>query len=124
MICAPAAIERDFRHAYRLGLLRDGFPDSLCGVDVPAVLQFRAAHVADGRSDGHQRLAGMIVDELRVNVLVGAKDAEPRALGRAENALARSESATLELRGFEFVFVCHDLPPEISNLKFEISNLK
>ena len=33
-----------------------------------------------------QRLAGIVVDELRVNVLVAAENAEPRTLGRARTA--------------------------------------
>src|SRR5439155_22585175 len=70
-------------------------------------LHFRAPQLGAGRGDRREGLAGVVVDELRVNVLVGAEDREARTPGVPEDTLAGAELTALESCRFEFVLVCH-----------------
>src|SRR5689334_363569 len=109
VVLPPAAIEGDFVETRRLCLLGNRFADSFRGGDVAAVLELAADVLLHARRRC-QRLAGVVVDDLGVNVLVGAEHAEPRALGRAENARTDAPLAPLQSDLLEFVFVCHVAP--------------
>jgi hypothetical protein len=97
-----ASIERHLRED-----LAGDEPDLLGRGDVSTVLQIRAAHICNRAGDGGQCLAGEVVDQLRVNVLVGTKHAQARTLGRSEQLGSRAELPPLEPGCFEFVFVGH-----------------
>src|SRR5689334_2984135 len=98
----------------KIGALRDRLADDLRGGDVAAVLQLRAADVGDVAADHRQRLAGGVVDDLGVNVLAAAVDAEPRALGGAEQAVvAGAVLQPHEPNRFVLVLVRHDRLPLI-----------
>src|SRR2546423_764084 len=72
-----APVEHGRSHARRLRTLRDRPADGGCGGHVLAArLQLR-------RGRRCQRPAGSVVDQLRVQVVQAAVDAEPRPLGRA-----------------------------------------
>src|SRR5687767_14573206 len=75
VIHATTAVERDLGDADFLRLGSDRFADLHRGRDVAAVLQFAADIALDARH-GCEGLAGKIVDELRINVLIRAEDAE------------------------------------------------
>src|SRR4051812_22952437 len=95
MIFPPAAIERDERDPRGLGALGDRLADALGSIEVSAGFRI-AAHVVQRARRRRESLAGVIVDELRVNVLVAAEHAKPRALGRAHELRARAPLAALQ----------------------------
>src|SRR5205823_13126566 len=85
----------------------DRLADALGRGDIAAVFQVRAAGLGVAAADVRQRLAGVIVDQLGVNVLAAAEDAQPRTLGRAEESLAHAVLTTQQTLGLFLVFVSH-----------------
>src|ERR1044072_1989046 len=77
MIPIGAAVEDGFLDAKLQLLLRQTFPRGLRGIDLLRG-GFRRAFAREG-GRGSKRLAGGIIDKLRVQVAVAAEDAQARA---------------------------------------------
>src|SRR5439155_17751306 len=101
-----AAIEGNGGDSGGLAALGNRLAGGLGGGDVGAGFQ-RAANLSAGGGDGGQRLAGHVVDQLRVNVLAAAIDRQPRTLGGAEDIGAHAMFAAVEAFLFFYVLVCH-----------------
>src|SRR5437762_5590366 len=76
---------------------------------VAAVLHI-ALHFFVFRSNGDERLAAGIVDDLAGQIAMAAENGEARPLCRATNALADAEAPPLALAAKVFVFVHRSLP--------------
>src|SRR5262249_34917151 len=85
------AIEANLLHAGGQGALGDGLADRLRGVPVAAV--FDLAQTLVLRRGRGQRLADLVVDDLRVHVLVRAEHRQTRALGAAADTVADAPAA-------------------------------
>src|SRR5262249_27127365 len=107
VIHPATAIERDLRHAGGLCLFGDRLADLLGKDQISAVLGVAADFLLHaGRRS--QCTPGHVVDDLSVNVLVGAENAEPRTFGRTEKSVVpRAPLAPLKPNLFELVLVCH-----------------
>src|SRR3569833_562996 len=77
VIAEAGAIERHFRDAGGLGLLRDGAADSLGGVDVAGVLQVRLHGRLHGRRRG-QHFRAVRIRHLRIDVARGLVNRQAR----------------------------------------------
>src|SRR5262245_47477930 len=87
VVLEAAAVEHHLLDALLLGAAGDEAAHFLGGRDVAAALEL-ALHVLVARGGGAERLAGVVVDHLRVDVGPAAVDGEPRPLLGAADLLA------------------------------------
>src|SRR5207248_1922463 len=98
----PAAtVEDDAANAFLLGPLGDQCAHRLGGIDIAARFSVSLEPGVHGRSGG-QRVARIVIDELRVRVLQTAKYIEARALSRSDHFVA---DAAMALLSQPFLFV-------------------
>src|SRR5271154_4434646 len=81
VIHIAAAVEHHFVDAGLLGPLGEFLADALCGLDGRASLHRFAQRLFE-RGGGRNSVAPLVVDDLSVDLLRGAKNAEPRATAR------------------------------------------
>src|SRR5204862_4986586 len=97
VILVSAEVEHDLFDAGSLGAIGYDFADHFCRRDVTPALQilFRfAVH----RTGGNQRLAGTVIDHLRINVSQRTVHAQARALGSALDPGAHPRVDTLTVQ--------------------------
>src|SRR4051812_20562547 len=96
MVDVAIAVEDDLVDALRLELLGDGGPDLLGALALLETGELRNNRLVQRRR-GRDRLVRVVVDDLRVDMLGRAEDAQARPLGRARHLLADAVLPTLAL---------------------------
>src|SRR5687768_2858674 len=87
VVLEAAAVEDHGLDALFLRARRDQRADRLGGGDVGPALGVLLQRLVEGRRRAH-RLAGAVVDDLRVDVRLAAEHRQPGTLGRARDLLA------------------------------------
>src|SRR5262249_45614471 len=99
------AVERRLGDAGRLRCRGQLQPDRLGRLDVAAVADGGLFALLDLRGGAGERLAGVVVDQLGVNVLGAAEDRQARPFRRAADLVADAEAAAAALGFLRFVGV-------------------
>src|ERR1700734_3673188 len=89
VILVPAAVEHYFCHSGSFGAIGNGLADHFGCRDIAATLEILFCFAIDG-AGGDKRLAGAVVDDLRVDVAERTIHAEAVAFGGAFDALANA----------------------------------
>src|SRR5690606_6193224 len=93
VVAVPAAVEHDGLHAGLLGPFGEPLAHGLARLDAGGAVEALLAAARMG-----ERVAGHVVDDLGVDVLVGAEHAQARALGRAVHLAADAAADARALR--------------------------
>ena len=106
VILETITVEDDRRNACSLRRFGDSRADSSCR----ALVATMAIDLHRLRRRGHEGLAGIVVDDLGVDVVAAAEDAETRALCTSTDLLA-NPNLPAQSRGVTWVgLLAHDLP--------------